>query len=229
MLIDIFTLFPKMIEVPLNESILLKGQQKGLFTLRIHNIRSYSHDKHKKVDDTPCGGGCGMVLRPEPIFEGVQSVKGPDSWVILMSPQGRTLHQNTVRCLCQKKHLILICGHYEGVDNRVVEYLVDEEISIGDYILTNGSIAAVVLVDAVVRLIPGIVGDQASIENETFSKYHLKYPQYTKPADYLGMKVPEILLSGDHQKVEQWRNQKALEKTRQHRPDLIVGQSPDRA
>ena len=225
MRIDIITIFPKMFEPVLNESIIKRAQNKGKVKIYVHNLRDWSFDKHKKVDDRPFGGGSGMVMRPEPIFEAVEyiksRVKGKGLRVILLSPQGERLNQKIAKRLVKYKHLILICGHYEGVDERVRKYLVDEEISIGDYVLTGGELPAMVLVDSVIRLIPGVLGDKNSLNFESFEGNLLEYPQYTRPADFRDMRVPEVLLSGDHNKIGAWRKEQALRRTKQRRPDLL--------
>jgi len=225
MRIDIITIFPKMFEPVLNESIIKRAQNKGKVKIYVHNLRDWSFDKHKKVDDRTFGGGSGMVMRPEPIFEAVEyiksRVKGKGLRVILLSPQGERLNQKIAKRLVKYKHLILICGHYEGVDERVRKYLVDEEISIGDYVLTGGELPAMVLVDSVIRLIPGVLGDKNSLNFESFEGNLLEYPQYTRPADFRDMRVPEVLLSGDHNKIGAWRKEQALRRTKQRRPDLL--------
>ncbi len=226
MRIDIITIFPGMFEPILNESIIKRAQNKGKVKIYIHNLRDYSLDKHKKVDDRPFGGGSGMLMRPEPIFKAVEKIRSQGhkvrrSQVILLCPQGKRLDQKIARQLAKYKHLILICGHYEGVDERVRQGLVDEEISIGDYILTGGELPAMVLVDSIVRLIPGVLGDKNSLNFESFECNLLEYPQYTRPVQFKGMRAPDILLSGDHKKIETWRKEEALKRTRQIRPDLL--------
>ncbi len=225
MKIDILTIFPKIFKPVLNESIIKRAQKKGLVKIAVHNLRDYSKDKHKKVDDRPFGGGPGMVFRPEPIFEAVKSLKTKNqklkTKVILLSPQGRMLNQKLAKKISQNKHLIFICGHYEGVDERVRIKLVDEEISIGDYVLTGGELPAMVLVDAVVRLVPGVLGDKNSSNSDSFCDGLLEYPQYTRPANFKGMKVPGILLSGDHQEIARWRREEAVKVTKKKRPDLM--------
>ena len=206
---------------PLDESILRRARESGRLQLQIHNLRDYAHDRHRTVDDRPFGGGPGMLLKPEPIFEAVESLRREDSWVILLGPAGRTFRQETARELAGKSHLILICGSYEGVDERVREFLVDDEISIGDYVLTNGALPAMVVIDAVARLLPGVLGHEESAAEESFSRGLLEYPQYTRPAEFRGMKAPEILLSGDHGAVAEWRAEQALKRTRERRPDLL--------
>ncbi len=232
MLIDIITIFPKMFAPVLNESIIKRAQQKGKVKIHIHDLRNYSSDKHCKVDDRPFGGGSGMVMNAEPIFKAVEEirsevkgerlkVKGCRPRVILLCPQGKMLNQKVAKRFAKYKHLILICGHYEGVDERVREYLADEEISIGDYVLTGGELPSMVLVDAVVRLLPGVLGDKNSLNFESFEGNLLEYPQYTRPADFRGFKVPAVLLSGDHNKIEVWRKKEAIKRTKQKRPDLL--------
>jgi len=225
MRIDIITIFPKMFEPILNESIIKRAQNKGKVKIYVHNLRDYSSDKHKKVDDRPFGGGSGMVMRPEPIFEAVEciksKVKSKKSKVILLCPQGEHLTQKVCKSLVKYKHLILICGHYEGVDERVRKYLIDDQISIGDYVLTGGELPAMVLIDSVVRLLPGVLGDKNSLNFESFEGNLLEYPQYTRPANFKAMRVPRILLSGDHKKIEIWRKVESLKRTKQKRPDLI--------
>ena len=224
--IDIITIFPKMFGPVLNESIIKRAQKKRKVEIYIHNLRDYSCDKHKKVDDRPFGGGSGMVMRPEPIFEAVGDIKSkiqnPKSKTILLCPQGKRLNQEIAKRIAKYKHLILICGHYEGVDERVRRHLVDEEISIGDYVLTGGELPAMILVDSLVRLIPGVLKKEDATKNESFGKFPiLEYPQYTRPADYKGWKVPKVLLSGNHAEIEKWRSQAALRITKKVRPDLL--------
>lgn len=221
MKIDILTLFPNSFTGPLDESMIRIAREKKLVEINIINIRDFSRDKHKKVDDRPFGGGPGMVMKPEPIFECVESVLTEKSRVILMTPQGRLLHQQIVKELAQENHLIIICGSYEEVDQRVRDAIVHDEISIGDYVLTNGSLPAMVLTDSVVRLIPGVLGDAESARFESFTENLLDYPHYTRPEVFRGMKVPEVLLSGNHKIIDEWRRQKALEKTKKVRPDLL--------
>lgn len=226
MRIDIITIFPRMFAPVVNESIVKRAQNKRKVEIYIHNLRDYSQDKHKKVDDRPFGGGSGMVMRPEPIFNAVEAIKSKvknrKAKVILLSPQGERLSQRILNRLVKYKDLILICGHYEGIDERVRQYLVDEEISIGDYVLTGGELPAMVLVDCLVRLIPGVLGDKNSLNFESFAGNLLEYPQYTRPASYLRMKVPAILLSGNHKKIAQWRKDQAIKRTKKIRPDLLT-------
>jgi tRNA (guanine37-N1)-methyltransferase len=223
MQIDIVTLFPEMCAGPLGASITGRAQEKGQLILHLHDLRNWATDKHRHVDDTPCGGGQGMVMKPEPFFACVEELKTPDSKVILMTPQGRRLDQKLVQEIASNasQHLIILCGHYEGVDHRVVEQLVDQEISIGDYILTNGAIAATILVDAVTRLIPGVLGDERSNVEESFAAGLLEAPAYTRPVEFRGMRVPDVLLSGHHKNIVAWKHEKSLERTKQNRPDLL--------
>ena len=221
MRIDILTLFPKLCEGALAESMMKRAQEKGLATLRVHNIRDWATGKHLTADDAPYGGGQGMVMKCEPIFAAVEALRTPGCKVILMTPAGRPFQQACAAAYAQEEHLILLCGHYEGIDQRVIDHLVDDELSIGDYVLTNGAIAALVVTDAVVRLIPGVLGDEASAAEDSFSDGLLEYPHYTRPLDFRGWRVPEILLSGHHGEIAKWRKQMALEKTRKNRPDLL--------
>jgi len=225
MRIDIITIFPKMFKAVLNESIIRRAQNKGKVEIYMHNLRDYSCDKHKKVDDRPFGGGSGMVMRPQPIFRAVEDIKAKvktkKAKVILLCPQGEKLNQKVAKRLAKYKHLILICGHYEGIDERVRQYLVDEEISIGDYVLTGGELPAMVLVDCIVRLMPGVLGDKNSLNFESFKGNLLEYPQYTRPAKFKDMSVPSILLSGDHKKIQLWKTKEALKRTKKRRPDLL--------
>jgi tRNA (guanine37-N1)-methyltransferase len=200
-----------------------RAQESGTLDLRIHNLREWTTDKHHIVDDAPFGGGQGMVMKPEPIFAAVESLRTADSLVALMTPQGRKLTQALAAEFSSRPHLIIICGHYEGIDHRVHEHLVDAEISIGDYVLTNGAIAAVVFTDAIVRLLPGVLGHEQSAADDSFSGGLLEGPHYTRPAEFRGWKVPEVLLSGNHGEIAAWRNKQALEKTRERRPDLLQG------
>ncbi|HCF95537.1 MAG: tRNA (guanosine(37)-N1)-methyltransferase TrmD [Verrucomicrobiota bacterium] len=225
MRIDFLTIFPQMLQSALAESILGIAQRKGLVRIRLVNLRDFTHDRRRTVDDRPYGGGPGMVLRPEPIFEAVELLRGPGSLVILMTPQGRTFRQSEARRLALCEHLILICGAYEGIDERVRNGLVDEELSIGDYVLTNGSLAALVVVDAVTRLVPGVLGDCTSVDEESFSTGLLEYPQYTRPADFRGMAVPEVLRQGHHGEIARWRQDVSRERTRARRPDLWADQT----
>ena len=225
MRIDILTLFPEICRAPLAESMMKRAQENGALELRIHNLRDWTTDKHHVVDDAPFGGGQGMVMKPEPIFAAVEDLKSKienrNSKIILMSPAGRRFDQQVAINFSKEHHLIIICGHYEGVDHRVVEHLVDAEISIGDYVLTNGAIAAVVFVDAIVRLLPGVLGDEQSAADDSFSSGLLEGPQYTRPSDFRGWKVPDILLSGNHGEIAKWRKEQAQKRTETNRPDLL--------
>jgi tRNA (guanine37-N1)-methyltransferase len=230
MRIDIVTLFPEICRAPLNESMTKRAQEKGIVDVDIRNLRDWTTDKHHVVDDAPFGGGQGMVMKLQPIFAAVEdlrlqtsNLKPQTSKVILMSPAGRRLDQQLAAQLSQESHLIIVCGHYEGVDHRVIEHLVDMEISIGDYVLTNGAIAAVVLVDAIVRLLPGALGSERSAVDDSFSpeRSGLEAPQYTRPAEFHGWKVPKVLLSGNHAEIAKWRKEQALKRTRENRPDLL--------
>lgn len=209
-------------------SIMGRAQEKGALELKVHNLRDYGLGKHKQVDDTPYGGGQGMLLRPEPLFTALDGLETESAKVILMTPAGKRFDQATAERLSKESHLIFISGHYEGVDHRVVEHWVDEELSIGDYVLTNGAIAAVVVMDAVIRLLPGVLGDDMSAVEESFGESGLlEAPHYTKPAEYRGLRVPDVLLSGHHAKVAEWRAEQALLRTRQNRPDLLPGHAGD--
>lgn len=222
MQIDILTLFPEIALAPLSESIIKRAQEAGIVEIRTHNLRDWAKDKHRRTDDSLCGGGQGMLMLPEPLFDAIGELKRPETKVILMTPQGKPFKQATARELSTETHLLLVCGHYEGVDHRVIEELVDLELSIGDYILTNGAIAAAVVTDAIIRLLPGALGDERSPEEESFSDPNLlEAPAYTKPADFRGLKVPEVLLSGHHAKIEAWKKEQAVARTRQNRPDLL--------
>ena len=244
MRIDIVTLFPEICRAPLSESMMKRAQEKDVVDFHIHNLRDWTTDKHHIVDDAPFGGGQGMVMKPEPIFAAVEELKQQTSnsdesragaqrptfnvqlktpKVILMSPAGRRFDQKMAAQFSQESHLIIVCGHYEGVDHRVIEHLIDMEISIGDYILTNGAIAAVVFVDAIVRLLPGTLGHERSALDDSFSSERsgLEAPQYTRPAEFRGWKVPEVLLSGNHAEIAKWRKEQAMKRTRENRPDLL--------
>jgi tRNA (guanine37-N1)-methyltransferase len=221
MKVDIITLFPEICRAPLSESMMKRAQEVGALELQIHDLRQWTTDKHHVVDDAPFGGGQGMVMKPEPIFAAVESLRKEKSFVVLMSPQGERLTQNLAREFSAHEHLIIICGHYEGIDHRVIEHLVDAEISIGDYVLTNGAIAAVVFVDAVVRLLPNVLGHELSATDDSFAEGLLEGPQYTRPAEFRGWKVPDILLSGNHAKIAAWRKEEARRRTRENRPDLL--------
>jgi tRNA (guanine37-N1)-methyltransferase len=221
MKIDVLTLFPAMFAGPLDESIVKRAREKGLLDLKIHNLRDWTHDRHKTVDDKPFGGGPGMLLKVEPLFEAIESLRREKTKVILLSPSGRKFSQEIAREISQEKDLLLVCGSYEGFDERVREALADDELSIGDYVLTNGALPAMVVIDAVARLLPGVLGDDESSHDESFSTGLLEYPQYTRPAEFRGMKVPEVLLSGNHAEIEKWRREQAKLRTEKQRPDLL--------
>jgi len=221
--IDAFTIFPAIVEGPLRESLLGKAIEAGILDVRVHDIRAFATDKHRQVDDEPYGGGPGMVLKPEPVFAAVESLGEGTKRVIVLSPAGRRLDQALVRELAKEPWLVLISGRYEGVDERVVEGLPAEEVSIGDYVLSGGEIPALVVLEAVTRLIPGVVGKEESLERESFEDGGLDHPHYTRPSEFRGMTVPDVLLSGNHVEVERWRREAAEEKTRRNRPDLLKG------
>jgi tRNA (guanine37-N1)-methyltransferase len=218
---DIFTLFPDMFQGPFSESILKRAQERGLLSIALHNIRDATTDKHHVVDDYPYGGGAGMVMKPEPIFTAVEAVYqgGP---IILLSPQGRLFNQQIAHELAQEPRVTLICGHYEGIDERVREHLVTGELSIGDYVLTGGELAAMIVVDATSRLIPGILGGDESTLEESHSGNLLEYPHYTRPPEFRGWKVPDVLLSGNHAEIAKWRRKESLRRTKERRPDLFA-------
>lgn len=216
---DVLTLFPEMFE-PVKQSIIGKAQEKKLIDINLINIRDFSKNKHKKVDDTPYGGGAGMVIRPDIVYDAYTSVKDVNAKVIYLSPQGNVLNQKKVEELSKQKHLILICGHYEGIDQRVIDEIVDEEISIGDYVLTGGEIPAMVLIDSVSRYVEGVLANE-SINEESFSQGLLEYPQYTRPEIFNNIKVPEVLLSGHHENINKWRKEQSLINTKNKRPDLL--------
>jgi tRNA (guanine37-N1)-methyltransferase len=219
--VDIVTLFPEICRAPLSESMMKRAQECGALELRIHDLRNWTTDKHRTVDDAPFGGGPGMVMKPEPIFAAVDELRTTESKVILMSPAGRRFNQDSACILARESHLIILCGHYEGVDQRVIDHLVDLELSIGDYVLTNGALAAAVVVDATVRLLEGVLGDDQSAENDSFRENLLEGPQYTRPSQFREWKVPEVLLSGNHAEIAAWRKSEALKKTKLNRPDLL--------
>jgi len=225
MLIDIITIFPTMFNGPLTASILKRAQEKGLLTINVHDLRDFTSDKHKTVDDYPYGGGAGMLMKPEPIFTAVEHLLTQDCVnkpkIVLMCPQGEVFSQQKAKELAQEEHLIFLCGHYEGIDERVRDYLVTEEISIGDYVLTGGELPAMVIIDSLSRMIPGVVKENDSIEQDSFYHGLLDYPQYTRPAAFRQMAVPEVLLSGHHEKIEAWRKKESLRKTFLRRPDLL--------
>lgn len=217
---DVLTLFPEMFDT-LNQSIIGRAREKNLIDINFINIRDFSKDKHKKVDDTPYGGGAGMVMKADVVYDAYNSIQDKENAkVIYMTPQGKTLNQKMVESLSKENHLIILCGHYEGIDQRVIDKIVDEEISIGDYVLTGGEIPAMVLIDSVSRYNEGVLSTE-SIDEESFSNGLLEYPQYTRPQEFMGLKVPDVLVSGNHQEVEKWRQQQSLERTKQNRSDLL--------
>ena len=221
MKIDILTLFPKLLEGPLDESMARQAKKRGRVQIRIHNLRDFALDKRGTCDDKPFGGGAGMVMMVQPIFDCLKKI-GPGGWRVLVSPRGETFKQSTAKRLAKKPHLIFICGHYEGIDERVHKHLVDEEISIGDFVTTGGEFPALCFADAVMRLVPGVLGNRASLESESFSQGTLDFPQYTRPRNFQGWKVPEILFSGNHRTIESWRSEEVLRVTKKFRPDLLI-------
>ena len=234
--IDIVTIFPRMLDGFLGESMLKRAARSGAVEFRLINLREYTTDPHRTTDDRPYGGGPGMVMKPEPLFAAVETIRAPGARVVLMTPQGRRFDQAAARRLAGESHLIFICGHYEGVDERVRGHLVDEELSIGDYVLTNGALAAAVVADAVVRLLPGVLGAEDGAGEESFSEAPvsgipggLEYPHYTRPEEFRGWKVPDVLLSGDHETIRQWRREQARTRTRARRPDLLDPETDDDA
>ena len=218
---DILTLFPDMVEGFLSSSMLGRAQEAGLVSARAHQLRDWATDKHKKTDEIPYGGGAGMVMKPEPIFSAIDALRRPDSQVIYMAPDGEPLTSELARDLANQSHLVLLSGHYEGVDQRVRDHAVDREVSIGDYVLTNGTLAAAVLIDSVSRFIPGFLGDEKSLTEESFMTTLLGFPQYTRPPQFRGLCVPEVLLSGNHAAIAKWRREQQIEKTQQLRPDIL--------
>ena len=224
MLFQILTTFPGMIEAVAGESILGRARQRGLIDVEAVNLRDFTSDKHRTTDDAPFGGGPGMVMKPEPVFDAVEALvsrRPGKARILLMTPQGRRFDQSMAEQLARESHVIMICGRYEGVDERIREHLVTDEISIGDYVLTGGELAALVILDAVARLLPGVLGDESSPESESFSSGLLEYPQYTRPAEFRGYNVPEVLLSGNHEQIRKWRRAQSLERTLRKRPDLL--------
>jgi tRNA (guanine37-N1)-methyltransferase len=223
--IDIVTIFPKMVQAPLAEGIVGRAIERGAIDVRVHDLRDHTTDRHRVVDDVPFGGGPGMVLKAEPLFRAVEHIRaerGEPSAIVLTSPDGERLTHAVAERLSATDHLVILCGRYEGVDERVREHLATEAVSIGDYVLSGGELPALVIVDAVARLVPGVVGDDASVRGDTFARDGLlDFPQYTRPADFRGLKVPPVLLSGHHAEIEKWRREQALERTRRHRPDLL--------
>ncbi len=219
---DVITLFPGMFDSPLNESIIKRAIDEGLVDVGLHNLRDYTHDRHRVVDDAPYGGGSGMVMKAGPVVEAIESLKKEDTTVVLLSPAGKRFDQANARRLSEKKHILLVCGRYEGIDERVSPYI-DETISIGDFVMTGGEIAALTLIDSVSRLLPGVLGSPESVIEESFSWDILEYPHYMRPDDFRGEKVPEVLLSGNHETIRVWRRKEALRKTMEVRPDLLEG------
>ncbi len=224
MLVDILTLFPSMFKGPFDESIIKRAQERGILEIHLHNLREFAYDKHRMVDDVPYGGGGGMVMKVEPLFRAVESIKNEiksSLKTILLSPQGEPFTQKKAKELAKEKRLLLICGHYEGVDERVKQHLIDEEISLGDYVLTGGELAAMVVVDVTARMLPGVLGCRDSFREDSFYEGLLDYPQYTRPAEFRGWKVPGVLLSGNHQAIEKWRREMRIKATFEKRPDLL--------
>jgi tRNA (guanine37-N1)-methyltransferase len=225
MRLDIITLFPEMFRGPFDASIIARAVDQGVVRIELHNLRDWGEGRHRQVDDAPYGGGAGMVLKPQPVFEAVEAVRPLEAEpgrVVLLTPQGRLLNQRIVDELANRHRLILLCGHYEGVDERIREHLVDDEISIGDYVLSGGELAAMVLVDCLVRRLPGALGSELSLQEESHTEGLLEYPHYTRPQDFRGMPVPDVLLSGDHGEVERWRRRQSLMRTAQRRPELLA-------
>jgi tRNA (guanine37-N1)-methyltransferase len=220
--IDVLTLFPRMLEGFLSESIVGRAVERGLFTVKVHDLRQWATDRHRTADDRPFGGGAGMVLKPEPVFAAFEQVQRPESKRIYLTPDGVPLSPGLAESLSHEQHLVLLSGHYEGIDQRIRDCLIDQEISIGDYVLTNGTLPAAVVIDALSRFIPGVLGEEKSLTHESFTNKLLDFPQYTRPAEFRGMSVPEVLLSGNHAEIEKWRRARQEEKTRQVRPDLLA-------
>ncbi len=221
LLVDVITLFPRMLDGFLAESILGKGIAGGSLAVRVHDLRAWTTDRHRTADDRPFGGGAGMVLKPEPVFSAIEQLQTPGCRRIYLTPDGQPFSARIAEELARESHLIFLSGHYEGIDQRIRDQVIDREISIGDYVLTNGTLAAAVVIDALARFIPGVLGQEKSLTHESFSRSLLDFPQYTRPAEFRGMSVPEILLSGNHAEIERWRHARQVEKTRQVRPDLL--------
>jgi len=217
---DVITLFPAMFESPFGDSILKRAIEKGLLQVGLHNLRDYTHDKHHVVDDAPYGGGSGMVMKPDPVVEAIEAVKGEAARVVLLTPAGKTFNQQEAKRLSNERHIVFVCGRYEGIDERVMKY-VDETLSIGDFVMTGGEIAAMAVIDAVTRLLPGVLGSEYSADEESFSWSLLEYPHYTRPKSFRGDEVPEVLTSGNHEAIRRWRRKEALRRTLEIRPDLI--------
>lgn len=220
--IDILTLFPRMLDGFLGESILGKGIERGLLGVKVHDLRAWTTDKHRTADDRPFGGGAGMVLKPEPVFAAIEQLHTPGCRRIYLTPDGVPFSPTIAQELATQTHLVFLSGHYEGIDQRIRDSVIDQEISIGDYVLTNGTLAAAVVIDALSRFIPGVLGEEKSLTHESFTSKLLDFPQYTRPAEFRGMSVPEVLLSGNHAEIEKWRHARQVEKTRQVRPDLLT-------
>lgn len=221
MRIDVLTLFPAMLDGFLSESMLGRAQEAKLLDIKVHNVRDWTTDKHRTTDDRPFGGGAGMVMKPEPVFAAIEQLQTPGCRRIYLTPDGTPLSPKLAEELSLQQHLVLLSGHYEGIDQRIRDNVIDQEISIGDYVLTNGTLAAAVLIDALARFIPGVLGEEKSLTHESFTSKLLDFPQYTRPAEFRGMSVPEVLLSGNHAEIEKWRHARQVEKTRQVRPDLL--------
>ena len=220
MRIDILTIFPEMF-APLKTSLIGKATEKGLVELNIINIRDFSKDKHQKTDDYPYSGGEGMIMTPQPLYDAIMSVKKDNSYVVYMSPKGSVLKQSKVVEMAKLEHLVLLCGHYEGIDERIIELCVDEQVSIGDYVLTGGELPAMVLTDAILRYVPNVLHNENSVVDESFSDNLLEYPQYTRPREFMGLKVPEVLLNGNHKEIEKWKAEQKILETKKYRPDLL--------
>lgn len=229
MRIDVLTLFPGMFSGPFDESIVGRARAAGVVEITLHNLRRWTTDRHRTVDDAPYGGGAGMVLKPEPLFAAIESLRSETGYVVLMTPQGEVFRQGIAADLAGRSHLILVCGHYEGIDERVRQHAVDRELSIGDYVLSGGELPAMVVIDAVARLLPGALGSPHSTVEESHSAGLLEYPQYTRPVEFRGWRVPDILLSGNHAAIARWRHEQALSRTRARRPDLVQGAAETRA
>ena len=224
--IDVLTLFPRMLDGFLSESILGKGIAAGLLAVNVHDLRAWTTDKHRTADDRPFGGGAGMVMKPEAAFAAIEQLQTPGCRRIYLTPDGVPLSPELAQELSQQQHLVMLSGHYEGIDQRIRDGVIDQEISIGDYVLTNGTLAAAVVIDALARFIPGVLGEEKSLTHESFTRKLLDFPQYTRPAEFRGLSVPEVLLSGNHAEIEKWRHARQVEKTRQVRPDLLKSQEP---
>lgn len=224
--IDVLTLFPRMLDGFLAESILGKGIERGLLSVSVHDLRAWTTDKHRTADDRPFGGGAGMVMKPEPVFAAMEQLQTPGCRRIYLTPDGAPFSRKIAEGFSRETHLILLSGHYEGIDQRIRDTVIDQEISIGDYVLTNGTLPAAVVIDALARFIPGVLGEEKSLTHESFTSKLLDFPQYTRPAEFRGMSVPEVLLSGNHAEIEKWRHARQVEKTRQVRPDLLNNSEP---